>query len=237
MATQVIRNHNHSQQYSIIIPAAGMGRRMRSYGPKALLKINETKDVITNQLEIIRHSFRKYEVILVTGFESDKLMNHVPNWIVKIENERYEETNVLRSIGMGLRAARCDKVLIIYGDLALSSKIFDGSSLYDKSTVFISENQLMTEEIGCTINNKEIEFFCYHLPMIWAQIVYLTGKELKLLQTLAWNRDNERLFGFEAMNEILERGGKFLAQIIPKDIPFVDIDSSKDLQTARRIFS
>ena len=38
-----------SQKYSIIIPSAGMGKRMRSYGPKSLIKITPEKNIVENQ--------------------------------------------------------------------------------------------------------------------------------------------------------------------------------------------
>ena len=37
-----------SQKYSIIIPSAGMGKRMRSYGPKSLIKITPEKNIVEN---------------------------------------------------------------------------------------------------------------------------------------------------------------------------------------------
>ena len=77
-----------SQRYSIIIPSAGMGKRMRSYGPKSLIKVTPDKNIIDNQIEIINKNFNNHEVILVCGFEADKLMNNTPDNIVKIENEK-----------------------------------------------------------------------------------------------------------------------------------------------------
>lgn len=235
MAIREIHPKQNNKSYSIIIPAAGIGRRMRSYGPKALLKLTQNLDIITNQINIIKKSFDNYEIILITGFAADKLMNQTPTNIIKIENERYDDTNVLRSIGMGLRAAKFNDVIIIYGDLVFTTNIFQGIVLHDKSVIFVSDNKLMPEEIGCTIDNNIIEYFCYHLPIVWAQIAFLTGKELKIFKSIAWNRDKERLFGFEAMNELLEKGGVLVPHIL-KNSQIIDVDSSNDLQVARTMF-
>ena len=73
-----------SQRYSIIIPSAGMGKRMRSYGPKSLIKIAPDKNIVENQIEIINNNFTNHEIILVCGFEADKLMNNTPKNIINI---------------------------------------------------------------------------------------------------------------------------------------------------------
>jgi len=38
---------------SIIIPAAGMGYRMKSYGPKALINIHNDTTLIERQIELL----------------------------------------------------------------------------------------------------------------------------------------------------------------------------------------
>ncbi len=41
------------EKYSIIIPAAGMGKRMKSFGPKPLIKLTPSLNILDNQLNII----------------------------------------------------------------------------------------------------------------------------------------------------------------------------------------
>ncbi|MFZ9376704.1 MAG: 2-C-methyl-D-erythritol 4-phosphate cytidylyltransferase, partial [Candidatus Fonsibacter ubiquis] len=68
----------------IIIPAAGIGKRMKSHGPKANIKIDEKNTVITRILSIIKKSFGKTETIVVLGFQKEKLLfqNNDPKVIV-----------------------------------------------------------------------------------------------------------------------------------------------------------
>ena len=97
---------------TVIIPAAGVGRRMKSYGPKPLIMIGEST-VINIQIDTIRSQLDVRDIILICGFRAEKLMNETPNSIVKIENESYEASNVVRSIGMGLSAIRDAETVII----------------------------------------------------------------------------------------------------------------------------
>lgn len=227
-----------THKYSIIIPAAGMGLRMKSYGVKSLIKLKPNLTILDHQLNIIHRTIPNNEIILVTGFESTKLMNNAPSNIIQIENERYEETNVLRSISMGLRAVTTTNVLVIYGDLVFNSHTLNiplnKLSKENKSALIVGSNIMSDDEIGCTIVNDKVEYLSYNLPVKWSQITFFTGKELSLLQQIAWNQDKEKWYGFEALNYIIEKGGEFQA-ITPNKIQITDVDSSKDFPMAKQI--
>ena len=92
-----IHEQKHNVLVNVIIPPAGVGRRMKSYGCKSLLTINNEK-LIDIQLKHITNVFEKHEVILITGFDSDRLINHSPSNLIKIENEKYYENNVVINI-------------------------------------------------------------------------------------------------------------------------------------------
>lgn len=225
----------NTYKYSVIIPAAGQGLRMKSYGAKSLINLTPDLTVIQNQLNILAEKFRYYEVILIVGFQAYRVINQTPPDIIKIENERYAETNVCRSIGIGLRAATTNRVLVMYGDVvinehALNTKLNKGSCL-----IIDSSNTMTSNEVGCTINKSGyIEQLLYDLPNKWAQIGFFVDKELELLKEITYNPDNERIYGFEAINEIINMGGKFRA-VSPVGIKANDIDCSKDIPIAQSI--
>ncbi len=221
-----------THKYSIIIPAAGMGIRMKSYGVKSLIQLTPKINLITHQLEIIRRTFANCEIILVTGFEAERLMDQTPNDIIKIYNESFEETNVTWSIGLGLRAATTDNIIIIYGDLVFNDKAL---RITLKESALVAGNNIMSDnEIGCRCNNGMVEFLTYNTTPKWAQITYTIDFELDLLKKYCWDPNNKKLYGFEIINKIIENGGKFKI-IQPPKIKANDIDSSKDLLTIKRI--
>ena len=223
-----------SQKYSIIIPSAGMGKRMRSYGPKSLIKITPEKNIVENQIEIINDNFTNHEIILVCGFEADKLMNNTPKNLIKIENENYENTNVVRSIGLGLRAATSENVLVIYGDLVFNEETIKTLKPQCSSLIIDNSSTMKDDEVGCNISNNYVEQMLPDIENKWAQIAFLIGDELEMFKKICWNRDKSHYFGFEAMNEIIEKGGKFKS-LSPQGMKITDVDSSKDLATAREI--
>lgn len=232
--TVAIKTVNKNKKYSIIIPAAGEGVRMITYGVKSLININGDETIISRQLNIIKKTFTNYEIILVSGFESDKLMNKTPDNIIKIENSEYKNTNVVKSIGMALRAIHNDKVVIIYGDLVFTPSMLKAPLDIDSMLLFSSHGLMKDEEVGCSIQKTNVEHMTYGQSTKWSQISYFTGKELQLLRKICYNKHNSMLFGYEAINKIINHGGKFKAYTSPKS-KIIDIDTSKDLSKVKDI--
>ena len=228
-----IIDNSDEKHIKIIIPAAGIGRRMKSYGSKSLLRINGDY-LIHQQLKVISQSIKSYEIILVAGFDSERLMNNTPEDIIKIENENYYNTNVSRSIAMGMRASQDhESILIIFGDLLFNREALENID-YSKSCIVIS-NHMEESEVGCNISNKDnLEYMMFDLNNKWGHVLYLTGKELRLFKKLIYNKQNDKKFCFEIINEVMNQGGKFKC-IMNDNIKIIDIDTSKDLQKAQEL--
>lgn len=224
---------NYVKELSIIIPAAGMGRRMKSYGPKPLIELDGRQTVIGRQINILQREYPLAEIIAVLGHEADAVMQHLKGGVKPVENENFETSNVLRSIGMGLRIASHKNVMIVYGDLVFNPTAIRVGADYSLAVVD-SHNQLDEEEVGVTVVDGRITQFAYDLDTKWAQIVCLTGRELELFKREAWNREHSRWFGFEGLNAVIEKGGNIRA-VEPKGMKLVEIDTSKDIEKARLI--
>jgi choline kinase len=231
----ILKTNSSESTISVIILAAGQANRMRSHGPRPLIKIKPNTNLITHQINILNKHLPKANIILVCGYEADKVMNNTPSNIVKIQNESYETTNVVRSIGVGLRANISSRVLIIYGDLLFNEQTIKYADLTKTSLFLDQKNPCGPSDVGCTFNEKNhAEQLLYELPNKWVQIMCLMGPELNAMQHLSWNEEKYNLFGFEAINEIITAGGTFTVQS-PKNMKIIDIDSSKDLQKVNTV--
>ena len=221
----VYSTNNTKIKYSIIIPTAGLATRMKSYGPKSLIKINN-KTILQRQLDWVKKNFPTNETILVGGFMADNLFNNTPDDLIKIENERYAETNVARSIGMALRTVSTNNIIIINGDLVFKNIKIS----FPKTSCIVTCDRLMSDnEVGCNISDNRLSYLMYDLPKKWAQIAYLTDEVLEAFKSLVWNRDNEKKYTFELLNELVETGHKIHC-LQPKNFWCNDIDSIKDIR-------
>ena len=230
-----IKDTLFSDPLTVIIPTAGEGSRMKTYGTKSLIKLKDDLTILEYQIQLIRKRFGpNITIIVVSGFESDKIIYHSPEKIIHIENERYVDTSIVHSIGLGLKATITNRALIIYGDLVFNYATLS-QPLENKSLLFIDTSNTMTDnEVGCIITDDRIENLMYDLPNKWAQIIYLTNKELKLIKQYCYNTLYEKWLGFELINLLISKGGRFF-KAAPTNIAVNDIDCSKDITIAQGI--
>jgi choline kinase len=219
---------------SIVIPAAGEGRRIRSFGPKPLLDIGHGQTVLNRQIRILQDVFPSADITLVVGYEADKVMGKLPRAIKVVENERFAETAVLRSIAAGLRVATRDHVLVVYGDLVFNREAVSTMTTGKSSILVSTDGQIRPSEVGVLVQGGKALNFCYGHATKWAQVVYLMGHELELFRKFALLRRNERCLGHEALNYVIDKGGSFRV-VEPDDMQIVEIDSVKDIRRATEV--
>ena len=118
---------------SVIIPAAGTGHRMKSYGPKCLLPISTTQTIIENIIKNVKKVYPNSEITTVVGFEADRVIKTIPKGVRIIENQFYSETNVVESLRLALNSITNTIVLKIYCDLIFNTKFFN--NVYKKHGV------------------------------------------------------------------------------------------------------
>jgi hypothetical protein len=217
-----------TNQLSIVIPAAGTGRRMKSYGPKCLLRSKGDMSIIEQIVDNALNVYPLADIIVVVGFEADKVIQILSSTTRIIENQLYNDTNVVESIRLALNSIITDSALFIYGDL-----IFNVETIYniadDKSCAIVdSKNSFKSEEIGVTVVDNKITNFAYGLETKWAQIIFLTGKELKIFRELCFDRKRNKMYPFEIFNLVIDRGGVIEATE-PKEMQIKEVDSLKDL--------
>lgn len=221
---------------SIIIPAAGIGKRMKSRGPKCLLPIHHGMSILEIQIRTIMKVYPHADIIIVGGFECQKIRNTLwGNFPVRIVcNHNYETTNVTHSVSIGLDAMLPGPLLIIHGDL-----VFNTQAIKDlagkQSALLVAGIQLEPHEVGIGQQDGLVTTLSYALPAKWGQMAYLQDKELDIFMKAAWNyRISSQWFLHEALNYVMDKGGKFLAHQ-PAHAKIVEIDHYSDLTKAKLI--
>lgn len=223
-------------ELAVVIPVAGVGRRMKSYGSKCLLNLSDGRSILRRQIDIFKKIFDKVsstDIVVVVGFDSDKVCKILPDSVRVVENEYFETTGVGRSISIGLKATISRKVLVVYGDLVFNKEMFE--NIPNESCVFIdSKGRIDSNEVGVIIDSNNVVHFDYGLKTKWCHCVLLTGKELALFKSISSQSDKRKLSGHEILNAIIDKGGEFKA-IEPKKMKLIEVDSNKDLERTKSI--
>ena len=214
---------------TVIIPAAGIGHRMKSYGPKCLLPFDQQGTIINRPISNLQKIYTFSEIITVVGFEADKIIKVLPKDVRVIENQLYESTNIVESIRLAMNNSVYDHVLIVYGDLIFNIDTIKEITSNGSCIVVDSKSRFKDEEVGVTIVDDMATNFSYGLETKWAHIIYLEGEELNIFQSLCLDRRRNKMYPFELFNVILNRGGS-IRTVEPKHMMIREINSLRDLQ-------
>ena len=214
---------------SVVIPVAGTGHRMKSYGPKCLLPISVRETIIQKAIKNVKLVYPNSEITIVVGFEADKVIRTLPSDIRVIENQFYQETNVVESLRLALNSITNKSVLIVYGDLIFNTQAIAGLTVGESCAVVDSKNNFKNEEVGVTVADNVVTNFAYGLDIKWGQIVYLTDEALSLFKTLCSNRKRNKMYPFELFNIVINEGFK-IGAIEPDGIKIQEVDSLKDIK-------
>ena len=233
--TSIKRNDVYKGKFTTIIPAAGIGKRMKCCGPKALIEINHLS-IIERQLNLILSLYPETDIIVGVGFEAHKIKNHLKDKynVRYVKNELFETTNVLHTIGLCLQASIYNKVLIIYGDLIFNQNTI--KNLIDNKSKIVIDNkqQFRDEEVGVIYQNNKVTNFSHGIPIKWSQIVFLAGSELEEFEKMAISESCNSWFGYEALNELINRDYDiYIKDQI--DSKIIELDYIKDIEIAQRL--
>jgi hypothetical protein len=222
------------QELTVVISATNAGRRMKGRGPKALIDIGNGETVISRQILMAEKAMPEAQVVVVVGYCADKVKKALPKHVIVIENENYLDTNVSRSLLMGISLCVSRRVMIICGDLVFGPDFLECVPC-EGSAVIIDENRLhRSVEVGCNIDNDQVEHFAYGAWPKWAHAAILEGKELDLFKRVASLDRSCKWLCHEVLNSVLQKGGS-LAAAYPETTSLIEVDSIQDVVRARNL--
>ena len=246
-----------------IILAAGYGLRLNQHTkdiPKALLDLNG-KSILERQISLLRE-YGVNEIFVVTGYKREK---YVLKDIEYIFNPRYSETEQLASM-MVARTKILDDVLVIFGDIIFDSQILqqilasndniaiaidldweksynerpdNPKSLADKVLIYQKKIQQISAKItSLSMKNQQIGEFLgvIKLSANGSRIIIKKYEELERSHIGKFHdaASLEKAKLVDILQELIDSK----IEIYPISITgkWCEIDTSKDLERARKIF-
>jgi len=221
-------NNVNPNNLTIIILAANICYGMRSYGPKSLLNVNDKETLLEYQINLLKVVFPNADIILVVGFYADKIIKRCPVGVRIIENQLFETSSEVEQVRLALNCNLTNQVLIIKDDIVFNQETLFEISRDKSCLIYDSKCQIDDSNIGITIVDNKATIFSYDVQTKWCHMVYLMGKEFKMVKMLCNNRERSRMYLFEVLNMLLEKSGPLKA-IEPKDMEIIKIDTSRNL--------
>lgn len=214
---------------SVAILTAGCGKKIKSYEPRSLLKINGDS-LINHQIKTLNQVFDSPEIITVIGCHANKIIKKVNKKTRIVENQLYSENNSSESMRLALNNTLNENFMFLHGDLLFNKNCLKVD--YDHSFVIIDNKEnIKNEEVGATVTNGELSILSYGLSTKWAQIAFFTNREYELLKSLflKYEEKDKKKLSFEVINSIVEMGGSFRCYE-PKNMKIKEIDRIGDIR-------
>ena len=187
---------------SFVILAGSQGRRTKNYGSKILIPYKGRTNVET-QIDTIRSAYgEKADIVLVTGFCAENVIDQVSNVRI-VENHFYETTNTVESMRIGINACLEGSVFFIHGDLIFTSSFLN---VPDTNQIYVpvdNHDRVDRSCVGLSTNNEKVLNFSYGLDTKWCQIVYFPGDAFVGIKHKL-NRCDKNLTSFEFLNKLID---------------------------------
>lgn len=179
----------------------------RGYKNIPLTIIEDNKTLLDKQIETINLVYNNSEIIVISGFEHDKVVKHLDRKKHKnvriIENHDYKSSNIVDGWRLGLNAALEDDTYIIHGD-----RIFDVSYIqckYKDTHTFVHDYNKKNYDFGLIFNEDTFINMSYGLPDVWSEIFFISKKDFNLFRDTINQSRNKRIYSIDGLINVVAR--------------------------------
>lgn len=192
---------------TFILLAENYGHRMKSYGPVSLIKVGD-KTLLEHQVDAIKSVFIDFEIILCSGFETQKVYQFIQNNIdpkipVRIvENQVYYHSNCCEGLRLCMNNTRNNKIIVCGGGVLLTVDYIRSLNVKKSSILYQEDDKDSSFEVGVIENGSRLENLSLAVEnKVWTDILYLTGDVfIKSFYNLISRAEFKNKFLFEAIN-------------------------------------
>jgi L-glutamine-phosphate cytidylyltransferase len=219
-----------------IILAAGIGSRLGANLPKAMVKIDEHKTILDQELENLKKIVKLEDIVVVVGFKKDLIMKKYRG-LSFVYNKDYMKTNTSKSLLTAFEKIDSGDVLWLNGDIVFEPEILKFIAENNaENLICVNNNQVSEEEVKYTLNKegyvKEISKTVVNGLGEAVGINFIKKEDIK--QFISCLKDCENSDYFERGIEFaIGKGVKFLPLDI-KDNFCTEVDFQEDLKKVKK---
>lgn len=195
----------------VIILSARMGNRMKSYGPRALMKLNKHETVLDRQIHVVKTVYNNCNISVSVGFEADKIIKKYSTKVSLIEHQLHDVNNEAEEAKIAINTTTSNNVLLIGGNVLFNLSVLHSIELNESGIVLDTKGQMGEKEASVSHMDGSVLNISYGFEDNWSNIVYLTGNELRIFREIIQAENYKKYFLFEIVNEIINNNGKIRA--------------------------
>lgn len=190
-----IKNRNKPKVTFIILCAAKSNIRGDKNIP--LKQIRSDLFLIDEQIRNIRDVYNDSEIVLVTGFESENVINHISSKDYKniriVENLLHKTTSVFDSWRLGTNCSNEGGLFLIHGDRLFNAEAIKVETL-GKSYLYTHKKDKTNYSLGISYSDKRLMNISYGLPSVWSEIFFVCEKDYKIYKNVLNNAYKNKIY-------------------------------------------
>ncbi len=223
------------EKVTFILLAENYGYRMKSYGPISLINIGD-KTLLEHQIQAIESSFVDFEVIICSGFETQKVYQFIQNTfpvsmpIRIVENQVFYHSNCCEGLRLCMNNTRNDRIIVCGGGVLLTTDYLRSLNFKRSSILYQKADKETTFDVGIIKNNERLENMSLAVKdQVWTELLYLNGDNLirSFYNTIS-KPELKNKFLFEAINTWRGRRQIYLSENTDEQI--IKLDNIKTLK-------
>lgn len=195
------------EKLTFILLAENYGHRMKSYGPVSLIKIGD-KSLIEHQIDAIKSVFIDFEIILCSGFETQKVYQFLQNVLPAdfpiriVENQIYYHSNCCEGLRLCLNNTRNNKIVICGGGVLFTVDYLRCLNVKKSSILYQADDKDSGFDVGVIDADSRLESLALAVDnKVWTDLIYITGEPfVRSFYNLISRPEFKNKFLFEAIN-------------------------------------
>lgn len=211
-----IKSLNGDKVTFILLCAQKSNRR--GYNNVALSDVHNQKKVIDLQIECINKAHPNNEIILISGFEHEKVVQYVHKnkyQNVRIaENKNYEKTSALDGWKIGLNLSIPGNTYIIHGDRIFSSSMISDENHEQGTHTYTHNIDKTNYDLGLLIENNKLINISYGLPNVWSEIFFIHADDFQITRKLINETRRRKIYSIDSFINLISR--QFQIKVIEK---------------------
>lgn len=212
-----IKNKNTDDPIFILLCAKKSNNR--GYRNVPLTPVRDKDLLIDIQIKTIRKKYRNSEIIIISGFEHNKLIDHIKFMkyenIRIAENKNYKNSDTLDGWRFALNIALKSNTYIIHAD-----RIFSASCIaVDRHSYVVSHNvDKSNYNLGILVSENKLVNMSYGLPSVWSEVFFISEQDFDKTRDMI-NSKHRKVYNIETfINELSQIINISVVEVEPTDI-------------------